>query len=148
MHFPINFGASPGASWNNGTRHLPPNRADCLVFKSGSQAYLTFHTSTGSERVTIGVGLGVLGFLTAQGTLTCNGAFTCNAVVTFNAAATFVAGISLTGGALTIGDGLNMAVGTTTGTRIATSASQKLGFYGASPIVRKITWSCCWRIME
>lgn len=38
---------------------------------------------------------------------------------------------------LTLGDGVNVAVGTTTGSKIATSSSQKLGFYNVTPIVQQ-----------
>jgi hypothetical protein len=33
-------------------------------------------------------------------------------------------------------DGVNIALGTSTGTQIGTSSSQKLGFFGATPITR------------
>lgn len=36
----------------------------------------------------------------------------------------------------TLSDGANVQVGTTTGTQLATATSQKLGFYGATPIVQ------------
>lgn len=39
----------------------------------------------------------------------------------------------------TLADGVDIAVGTTTGTRIGTSASQKLGFYGKAPVVQAAT---------
>lgn len=42
----------------------------------------------------------------------------------------------LTVDSLTINDGGNVAVGTTTGTKIGTSASQKLGFFNATPVVQ------------
>lgn len=42
--------------------------------------------------------------------------------------------LPLAGGTLT--DGANVAVGTTTGTKIGTATTQKLGFYNATPIVR------------
>lgn len=42
--------------------------------------------------------------------------------------------LPLSGG--TLADAANVAVGTTTGTKIATAASQKLGFYGATPVVQ------------
>lgn len=35
------------------------------------------------------------------------------------------------------GDGANLPLGTTTGTKIGTSSSQKLGFYGATPITQQ-----------
>jgi hypothetical protein len=42
--------------------------------------------------------------------------------------------LPLAGGTLT--DGANVGVGTVTGTQIGTSATQKLGFWGASPVAR------------
>lgn len=44
------------------------------------------------------------------------------------------AGLTAAGG--TLNDGANLAVGTSTGTKIGTSSSQKLGFFGAAPVVR------------
>jgi len=37
---------------------------------------------------------------------------------------------------VTLGDASNIAVGTTTGTEIGTATTQKLGFYGATPVVQ------------
>jgi hypothetical protein len=37
----------------------------------------------------------------------------------------------------TLGDGVDIAVGTTTGTKIGTAITQKLGFYNATPIVQR-----------
>lgn len=42
--------------------------------------------------------------------------------------------LPLSGG--TLSDGANLAVGTATGTRIGAAPSQKLGFWGATPVVR------------
>jgi hypothetical protein len=41
-----------------------------------------------------------------------------------------------TAGLFTIADALDIAVGTTTGTKIGTSTSQKIGFYNATPVVQ------------
>lgn len=43
-------------------------------------------------------------------------------------------GGALSCGNLTLADAANIAVGTTTGTQIGTATSQKIGFYGATPI--------------
>lgn len=43
--------------------------------------------------------------------------------------------VALTG-TMTVSDGINIAVGSTTGTQIATATSQKLGFYGTTPVVQ------------
>lgn len=45
------------------------------------------------------------------------------------------ASLPVTGGSLT--DGANIAVGTTTGTKIGTATSQKLGFFGATPVAQQ-----------
>lgn len=39
-------------------------------------------------------------------------------------------------GLMSFGDAVNWAFGTTTGTKIGTSATQKIGFWGATPVVR------------
>jgi hypothetical protein len=60
------------------------------------------------------------------------------------------ASLPVAGGTLT--DGANVAVGTTTGTTIATSTSQKLGFFGKTPIVQPTvgaaTASSSWTSVE
>lgn len=38
-------------------------------------------------------------------------------------------------------DGANIALGSTTGTQIGTASTQKLGFFGATPIVRPAAYS-------
>jgi len=43
----------------------------------------------------------------------------------------------VSGGAITITDGVNIALGTTTGTKIGTATTQKLGFFNATPVVRQ-----------
>lgn len=52
--------------------------------------------------------------------------------------------LSLNGGVtifttLTITDAINIVLGTTTGTKLGTSATQKLGFFGATPVVQPTT---------
>lgn len=43
--------------------------------------------------------------------------------------------------ALTFSDAFNIVVGTTTGTQIGTATTQKLGFYGATPVVRPAAYT-------
>lgn len=45
-------------------------------------------------------------------------------------------GLATTSG-MTVTDNFNIATGTTTGTQIATATTQKLGFYGATPVVQQ-----------
>lgn len=42
-------------------------------------------------------------------------------------------------GLITIANGKNVAVGSTTGTKFGTSASQKIGFFNATPVVQPST---------
>lgn len=54
------------------------------------------------------------------------------------AAAASVTTLAL-GGTMTIADAINIAVNATTGTKIGTATSQKLGFYNATPVVQPAT---------
>lgn len=51
-------------------------------------------------------------------------------------ATTAFVGAALAAG-FTLTDGKNIAVGTTTGTEIGTASTQKLGFFGATPVVQQ-----------
>lgn len=44
---------------------------------------------------------------------------------------------TVTTAALTVGDGSNLVVGSTTGTKIGTATTQKLGFYNSAPVVQQ-----------
>ena len=46
---------------------------------------------------------------------------------------------NLTGGNMSVSDGKNIVTGTTTGTKIGTSATQKIGFYNATPVGQQNT---------
>lgn len=50
-------------------------------------------------------------------------------------------GGALTAGSVTLADAGNVAVGTTTGTKIGTAATQKLGFWNATPVVRPAAYT-------
>lgn len=51
--------------------------------------------------------------------------------------ATAVAGLSTIASSQTLTDGANIVLGTATGSQIATGATQKLAFYGATPVVQR-----------
>lgn len=68
--------------------------------------------------------IGVAGeVLTVKGDLVVDGANSSGGSQTFNADVTFA-------------DGVDLIVDTTTGTIIATAVSQKLGFWGAAPVIQ------------
>lgn len=48
-------------------------------------------------------------------------------------------GVNINRGNLTLSDAVNLATGTTTGTKIGTSTSQKIGFWNTAPIVQPTT---------
>lgn len=69
---------------------------------------------------------------------TTNGRLTDDADMTFSTdtlTVTKIAATTFTGN-VTIGDGINIVANTTTGTKIGTGTTQKLGFYNATPIVQ------------
>ncbi len=52
----------------------------------------------------------------------------------------FVGQATSTTGSIIVGDGTNLSFGTTTGSKIATDGTTKLGFWGATPIIRPTGW--------
>ena len=70
-------------------------------------------------------------------TLTIPGAVVMSGSVTHSGANTFSAATTFTG-TVTITD-VNVALSTSTGTKIGTTSSQKLGFWGAAPVAQQST---------
>jgi hypothetical protein len=68
------------------------------------------------------------------------GALTCGAVSAstgaFSGAVTLSSTLAVNG-AVTIADGINIALNTTTGTKIGTGTTQKLGFFNATPVAQQ-----------
>lgn len=101
---------------------------------TGAAASFTTLTSTGGAlNGTIGAGTPAAGAfttgsfssnVTVTGTLAVTGACTLTALLTAN-------------GGITLGDGQNIAVNTTTGTKIGTATTQKIGFWNATPVVQQ-----------
>jgi hypothetical protein len=58
--------------------------------------------------------------------------------ITVTPATTITGALTVNGGA-TLADNKNVAVGTSAGTIIATNNTQKIGFYGATPVVQQAT---------
>lgn len=54
----------------------------------------------------------------------------------FSQPVTFKRGYTMSGD-FVFPEGINIQTGTSTGTQIATSSTQKLGFYGATPVIRQ-----------
>lgn len=71
----------------------------------------------------------------AMGTGTITIAGTSTGAVTITPATT-VTGILTSNGGITMGDAKNIVLNTTTGTKIGTATTQKLGFYNVTPVVQ------------
>ena len=105
---------------------------------SGALIVSTYSAGTAGERMRIfptgGVSIGnttnpgatnlsVTGTVTIGSTLGVTGATTCTGLLAAN-------------GGITLGDAQNIAVNTTTGTKIGTATTQKIGFFNATPVVQ------------
>lgn len=105
-----------------------------IIFKSNNGAYQGFFQIDGSgyavfrtsqaamyldyyNSINLRGGAGLTNFFSMDGT---NGAVTWNGV-----------------GAITLADGKNLVAGTTTGSKIGQSSTEKWGFWGAAPVVRQ-----------
>jgi hypothetical protein len=69
----------------------------------------------------------------AAGTFTGNQAINGNLAITGSET---ISGTLLVTGSQTIGDGSNLVINTNTGTQIGTAANQKIGLWGATPVVQ------------
>lgn len=99
---------------------LSRDAAGVVDFGTGAQG-----SKAGSWKATSG---------TLTGTLTLTGASVAGSPsATLGATTVTTLG---TGGNVTLADGNNIIVNTTTGTQIATGTTQKLGFFGATPVVQ------------
>lgn len=104
----------------------------CLYRRSDGSAGTTLHVNEGSATSATFV---ALANTTAAQTFA--GAVTVTGVLTASSAATVTGLLTLNGGG-SIADNKNIACGVTTGTQIGTSATQKIGLWGATPIVRPV----------
>ena len=66
---------------------------------------------------------------------------TCSTLVNIDLVWAGVWNYRFSASALTILDGNNIIVGSTTGTQIATATTQKLGFWGATPVVQPAAYT-------
>jgi len=92
---------------------------------------LTYNGAARQWRAAAAAGVSSLAGTPNQVTITGVGALTASLPATV-----VLPGTLTTGGLVTFADGNNLAVGTTTGTQIATATTQKIAFYGATPVVQ------------
>jgi hypothetical protein len=89
---------------------------------AGGEVILATSTTTGAAvaRITCGAD----GSTSVSGTLSVTGSSTLTGLLTTN-------------GGITLGDAQNIAFNTTTGTKIGTATTQKIGFWNATPVVQQ-----------
>lgn len=87
---------------------------------------------------TASAGISVTNATNFASTVKVTGALNCVSTITVNGAASFVGNVAVAAGkVVTLADNANIAVNNTTGTVIATNNAQKLGFWGATPVVQQ-----------
>ena len=95
--------------------------ADALSIRRATTDVIVFNTTTPSVTITPAT--------------TITGALTCSASASVGTTLG-VTGILTSNGGITMGDAQNIILNATTGTKIGTATTQKLGFFGAAPIVQ------------
>lgn len=149
---------SPVASTSSTVRFNLITAADTTLGTTAEVHYARFGGSSSGATVTRQWNSGTLAtqreHLFVAPTIAFTGASTCttaatlainaapiagtNATIT-NAYALWVqAGLTRLDGSLSMGDAANMVLGTTTGTKIGTGTTEKLGFWGITPVVQQI----------
>jgi hypothetical protein len=119
---------APAASSGNN----PQTRATVATFSSAGLTMAASKTITGA---TVIGGSAVGSDLTLQSTSGAGDGTDTVLIKVGNNGASTVATFAAT--AITLADAVNIAVNTTTGTKIGTAASQKLGFFGATPVIQQ-----------
>jgi len=102
-----------------------------LTFSPSTTRYLIPMVDSGVVRLTSGR----IPFATTNGRLTDDGDFT---FATDTLTVTKIAATQFTGN-ITVADGINVVLNTTTGTKIGTATTQKIGLWNATPIVQPTT---------
>lgn len=126
---------------------LPPNDGSNGQVLTTDGSGVTTWTTNGAGTVTSVGGTGTVNGLTLTGTVTSSGSLTLGGTLdltsppaiggTAAAAGTFTALTANT--SVTLADAVNIAVNTTTGTKIGTATSQKLAFFNSTPVIQPAT---------
>lgn len=131
-------GASGGGATGNGGAAKLTGGAALSTAGNGGAATITGGVATttgtgGAVTITGGASAGASG--TAGGVTIDAGAVAGGTGATVSIAPTNATGISL-GATTTMADATNLVVGSTTGTKIGTATTQKIGFYNQTPVVQ------------
>lgn len=149
---PIALGGATGVNYMT----LVDNLAAAYTFKEGSTSYLNFKTTNSAEAVEVGktlalaAGVGV----TLSGSITFGGATGENiiampdnlavALAIKEGSTVYVSFTTTNSGEainvaknVVLSDGVNITANATTGTKIGTAISEKLGFHNATPVAQR-----------
>lgn len=137
LGYPITFCSD--ASLNNPDVFLYRDAAGTLAQRNSTNAqtfrvYNTFTSATSNEFINIGWATNVAQIGTVKGSA--GGSARDLALQTDGTTRISISG---TTGDITVADSENIIFGTTTGTRLGTSTSQRIGFWNATPIVQPTT---------
>lgn len=135
---------------------LTDNLADAFSFTEAANSYLKFVTTNSGEKIVAGQNVelasGKTLTMTAARIVLAGATGTCGVTLVDNLASAFEFSEAansylkfittngseavVVGQNVTIADGKNIALDTTTGTKIGTAVGQKLGFFNATPVVQ------------
>lgn len=126
---------------------LPPNDGTSGQVLTTDGSGVTTWTTNGVGTVTSVVGAGTVNGLTVTGTVTSTGNITLGGTLDLSAPPAIGGGTPAAGTfstltantSLTMADAANVVVNATTGTKIGTATSQKIGFFNATPVVQPAT---------
>lgn len=126
---------------------LPPNDGTSGQVLTTDGSGVTTWTTNGVGTVTSVGGTGTVNGLTLTGTVTSSGSLTLGGTLDLSAPPAIGGGTPAAGTfstltantSLTMADAANIVVNATTGTKIGTATSQKLGFFNATPVIQPAT---------
>lgn len=138
---------APAALAANYTLTLPPNDGTNGQVLTTDGSGVTTWTTNGAGTVTSVGGTGTVNGLTLTGTVTSTGNLTLGGTLDLSAPPAIGGGTAAAGTfttltantSLTMADAANIVVNATTGTKIGTATSQKIGFFNAAPVVQQTT---------
>lgn len=138
---------APASLAANYTLTLPPNDGTNGQVLTTDGSGVTTWTTNGAGTVTSVGGTGTVNGLTLTGTVTSSGNLTLGGTLDLSAPPAIGGGTAAAGTfttltantSLTMADAANIVVNTTTGTKIGTATSQKIGFFNAAPVVQQTT---------
>jgi hypothetical protein len=139
---------APAALAASYTLVLPPNDGtNGQQLTTDGNGVLSWASAGGTGTVTSVSGAGTVNGLTLTGTVTSSGSLTLGGTLDLSAPPAIGGGTAAAGtftaltvnSSVTLADAVNIAINATTGTKIGTATSQKIGFFNATPVIQQTT---------